>query len=220
MARNYEAVREALRLNGETKLQLLDEAFQGHQSWLCQAVEELKVQAADCLPQAQEQPQRASRGRSKAADKVGQAMPTLQLLHTLFSEGSPCEANSRWLHRRTRVKRLHRSEAPGEEAAGRRCWRAWQRRRIQRRRSKTQVQLQRSPEGPGSSWLMQRQGHQCRLLLRPPQVGLAQPCALHSLAMSHSLLAHRSQLTMTVQIHGLQAKMQSLPRSREQRRSM
>jgi hypothetical protein len=83
MARNYEAVREALRLAGEAKLQSLDDAFQEHQAWFRQAAEELKVQAAECLPQAQEQPQRASRRRA-AADKVRLHVkaPMSEVLHT------------------------------------------------------------------------------------------------------------------------------------------
>ena len=40
MAQNYEAIREAVRLAGESKLQQLDEAFQEHQTWFHQAAED------------------------------------------------------------------------------------------------------------------------------------------------------------------------------------
>ena len=44
MAKNYEAVREALRLTGDQKLLQLSNTFQEHRGWLKEAVEGLKSQ--------------------------------------------------------------------------------------------------------------------------------------------------------------------------------
>jgi hypothetical protein len=77
MAQNYEAIREAVRLAGESKLQQLDDAFKEHQTWFGQAAEELPAAAAR-LPSRQ--PGRATR-KQGSTDKVPTAFV---LLHELI----------------------------------------------------------------------------------------------------------------------------------------
>ena len=66
MAQDYEAIRETVRLAGESKLQQLDEAFQEQQAWFHQAAEQLRAEAAR---HASKQPGRATR-KQGLLDKV------------------------------------------------------------------------------------------------------------------------------------------------------
>jgi hypothetical protein len=76
MAKNYEAVREALQAAGEEKLQGLSEIFQGHKHWLQQASDELRIQVSNATGK---QPSKTTRGRT--ALKVRETLAWVALSH-------------------------------------------------------------------------------------------------------------------------------------------